>query len=270
MPAEEDRVVSSALAYASYGWPVFPCHAGSKVPATLHGFRDATTDPEQIREWWHRQPDANVAIATGSPGPDVLDIDQHGEAGDGFGALNQLVRAGLITQARAVIGTPSGGLHAYFTGSSQPTRRLPRHHLDFRAQGGYVVAPPSRIGGRFYQVLGRSSQSHGLDWRRAAELLEPGRDPSPVRAVTSSPRDASHLAAWLATQGPDSHNRNDGLFWTACRAVEIGDENVLADLAATARVIGLGDREIERTIASARRTARRPAVAGPGAREAAT
>src|SRR5712691_5859125 len=185
MPAEEDRVVSSALAYASYGWPVFPCHSGSKVPATLHGFRDATTDPEQIREWWHRQPDANLAIATGSPGPDVLDIDQHGEAGNGFGALNRLIRAGLITQVRAVISTPSGGMHAYFAGSSQPTRRLPRHHLDFRAQGGCVVAPPSQIGGRFCQVLGRSSQSSGLDWRRAAELLEPGRDRS--RGVNAVP-----------------------------------------------------------------------------------
>ena len=80
MSAEEDRAVSAALAYASYGWPVFPCQAGSKVPATSHGFLDATTDPDQIREWWHRRPDANLAIATGSPGPDVLDIDQHGRS----------------------------------------------------------------------------------------------------------------------------------------------------------------------------------------------
>lgn len=270
MPAEKDHVVEAALAYSSYGWPVFPCQPGSKVPATPHGFHGATTNPEQIRQWWQRRPDANLAIATGSPGPDVLDIDQHGEAGNGFSALNRLIRAGLITQVRAVIGTPSGGLHVYFAGSDQPTRRLPGHHLDFRAEGGCVVAPPSQIGGRLYHVLGRSAQSHPLDWRRVVELLEPNRDRSRGRAVTSFPRDASHLAAWLATQGPDSHNRNDGLFWAACRAVETGDERALADLVDTAHAIGLDNREIDRTIASARRTVGRAHPGRLGTREATT
>ena len=40
-----------ALAYARLGWPGFPCQPGAKVPATAHGFRDATTDPVQITSW---------------------------------------------------------------------------------------------------------------------------------------------------------------------------------------------------------------------------
>ena len=93
-----------------------------------------------------RQP--RVPRRVGQPGPDVLDVDQHGPAGNGFAAFNQLKRAGLIDGAAALVATPSGGLHAYFAGSDQHSGKLPRHHLDFRAQGGYIVAPPSQVGGR--------------------------------------------------------------------------------------------------------------------------
>src|SRR5215469_7207368 len=117
------------MAYARYGWPVFPCQPGSKLPATRHGFLDATTDPDKVAWWWERQPDANVAIATGQPGPDVLDIDEHREAGNG------LKRAGLVDGASAIVSTPSGGLHLYFAGSGQRCGKLPGHHLDFRALG---------------------------------------------------------------------------------------------------------------------------------------
>jgi hypothetical protein len=108
-----------ALAYAAHGWPVFPCQPGGKQPATRHGFLDATTDPDKITWWWRRQPGANLAIATGQPGPDVLDVDQHGPAGNGFAAFNRLKRAGLIDGASAMVATPGGGLHAYFAGSDQ-------------------------------------------------------------------------------------------------------------------------------------------------------
>src|SRR5262245_61907669 len=90
--ADPDRTLSRALAYARHGWPVFPCQPGDKEPATRHGFRDATTDPGQITWWWERQPLANLAIATGLPGPDVLDVDQRGPAGSGFAACHQLQR----------------------------------------------------------------------------------------------------------------------------------------------------------------------------------
>src|SRR6266852_180656 len=108
-----------ALAYAAHGWPVFPCQPGGKEPATRHGFLDATCDPDRIAWWWRRQPDANVAVATGEPGPDVLDVDQHGPAGSGFAALNRLKRAGLVEGASAIVATPGGGLHLYYAGSGQ-------------------------------------------------------------------------------------------------------------------------------------------------------
>jgi hypothetical protein len=255
-----------ALHYAAHGWPVFPCQPGSKQPATKHGFLDATCDPGKVIWWWRRQPDANLAIATGHPGPDVLDVDQHGPAGNGFAAFNQLKRAGLIDSASALVATPSGGLHAYFAGSGQRCGKLTHHHLDFRAHGGYILAPPSQVGGKPYQVINHRDQAGRLDWAKVAALLDPQRsaaDP-PARARRGG---LSHLATWVAQQ-PEG-NRNDGLFWAACRAAEAGDETVLADVAAAAWSAGLPEREIAATIASARRAAGRPCE-HQGGREAAS
>ena len=148
----DDLTLRQALAYARRGWPVFPCLPGQKIPATAHGFRDATTDPDQITEWFTRHPDWNLAIATGAPGPDVLDVDQHGPAGNGYAALGRLRRAGLLDGAAAYVRTPSGGLHAYFTGTAQRSGHLSAHHLDFLSSGGYILAPPSQVDGRPYQL----------------------------------------------------------------------------------------------------------------------
>ena len=40
--------LGQVLAYAARGWPVFPCQAGQKIPATAHGHLDATTESQQI------------------------------------------------------------------------------------------------------------------------------------------------------------------------------------------------------------------------------
>jgi hypothetical protein len=250
------RTTDRALAYAAHGWPVFPCRPGSKQPATRHGFQDATTDPGKISWWWKRDPAANVAIATGAPGPDVLDVDQHGTAGSGYPALSRLKTAGLLDTAGAIVKTPSGGLHVYFNGSDQPNGRLPRRHLDLRARGGYVLAPPSAVGGKPYQLQQDAPASGGLDWSEAVRLLEPSRAAAGHHADHSA-GDLSRLIAWTAALGPESHNRNDGLFWAACRVAEAGNEAVLAELAVAARATGLGDREIHRTIESARQAAER-------------
>jgi Bifunctional DNA primase/polymerase, N-terminal len=148
-PERTNPRLAAALRYAQAGWAVFPCIPGEKAPATRHGFLDAATDPDKITWWWSRHPEQNVAIATGLPGPDVLDVDVR-ETGSGFPAFNRLRRAGLLDGASAYVRTPSGGLHAYFTGSEQGNGRLPAHHLDFRSRGGYILAPPSRVGGRPY------------------------------------------------------------------------------------------------------------------------
>lgn len=251
----------AALRYAAAGWPVFPtrpdnpscpggrdCECKRPFPGT-HGCLDASADPAVIRAWWRRWPDANVAIATGAPGPDVLDVDNHGERGDGWAAFNRLKRAGLLAGAKALVKTPSGGLHSYYAGSTQRNGKLPRHHIDFRSAGGYVLAPPSCVHGRSYELLDHRGGSDGrLDWQAVTQLLDP-----PKRAARPCGRDSGDLgklAAWVAAQ--QEGNRNDGLFWAACRAAETGHTD-LEDLVAAAVTAGLAEAEARRTVASASR-----------------
>lgn len=244
-------MMRQALSYAEAGWPVFPCIPGEKMPATKHGFKDATTDPDRITRWWKQIPNCNVAIATGAPGPDVLDVDVH-PSGNGYAALNWLKREGLLDGARAYIRTPSGGLHAYFAGSEQGNGRLPEHHLDFRSRGGYVVAPPSQVGERPYELVKTAPGRGGLDWGAVTRLLEPERLQHREHTTPEQPTEVSRLASWVERQ--QEGNRNDGLFWAACRALEAGQG--IGPLAEAARKTGLPEREIRRTLDSAERATR--------------
>jgi Bifunctional DNA primase/polymerase, N-terminal len=244
----------AAHKYADHGWFVFPTAPGSKIPVTEHGYLDATTNHKAIQQWWRSEPAANVAIATGHPGPDVLDIDKHGDR-SGYPAWNALRQAGIAGEPQAVIRTPSGGMHAYYKGTAQRNGSLPAHAIDFRSTGGYVVTAPSKdAGGRPYAVVSRQPSAVTFDWSAAREHLDPQRE-QPQRGSerhADRPRDVSHLAGWLASQ-PEG-NRNQGLFWAANRAIEADDHETLGKLADAARTAGLDDREINRTIRSAQAT----------------
>jgi Bifunctional DNA primase/polymerase, N-terminal len=258
-----DAIFRQALAYARYGWPVFPCVPEEKNPATRHGFQDATTDEQQIADWFGRGYRWNLAIATGAPGPDVLDVDQHGTSGNGFAAFARLRRAGFLDGSAAYVRTPSGGLHAYFAGSRQHNGHLPGHHLDFRSVGGYIVAPPSQVDGKPYQLLQRLGGRGGLDWNAVTRLLEPQRQQR-AQSHHQPNGDLGHLAQWVASQ--PQGNRNAGLFWAANRALEGDPAADLSPLAAAAQEAGLGDQEINRTLESARKNGQgRPVLPEPQA-----
>ena len=248
----DDLTLRQALSYARRGWPVFPCLEGQKVPATRHGFQDATTDEQQITGWFGRDPGLNVAIATGAPGPDVLDVDVHGPAGNGYAALGRLHCAGLLEDAYGYVRTPSGGLHIYFTGTAQRNGHLAAHHVDFRSAGGYVLAPPSQVDGHPYLPWGTPGSDGTLSWERVCRALpsQPQRQRTDPRPAPG--RDLDTLARWLARQ-PEG-NRNAGLYWAANRALETDPAADLTPLADAARQAGLGDQEISKTLDSARRT----------------
>jgi hypothetical protein len=57
--------LDQALTYAARGWRVFPCRARDKRPLVTAWQNAATTDEEQIAQWWTRWPDANLAVVLG-------------------------------------------------------------------------------------------------------------------------------------------------------------------------------------------------------------
>jgi hypothetical protein len=131
----------AALQHAERGRPVFPCNG--KYPLTEHGFRDATTDSSVIEAWWSRWPDANVAIRTGVAS-DLVVLDVDGD--DGAESLRRLEREHGELPRTASVKTPSGGSHFYFRHPGDEIRSSVRKlapALDVRAEGGYVIAPPS-------------------------------------------------------------------------------------------------------------------------------
>jgi hypothetical protein len=246
MTPDPEQLLATALQRAAAGHPVFPCVPDTKRPLTTHGLLDASTDQDQIRSWWHRTPTANLAVPTGMASYDVLDVDLRPN-GSGYPAFNQLLRAGLLDFYSHVVLTPSGGLHAYFIGTQQPSARLAAEHLDFKATGGYVLAPPSAIGGRSYLLVRRTPGPHGpLDWAAVREILAPA--PAATSDRRSTPVSVERLARWVS-QLPEGQ-RNMGTFWAACRAAENGilELQPLVDAAVAA---GLSRHEAVRTIGSA-------------------
>ena len=155
------RTLADAAAfYAELGYRVFPCVPGEKRPLTPHGCLDATANMEQVEAWWIQWPTANIGLVT--DGLLVVDID--GADNPWPGAERQLDLA-----RGPVARTPRGGTHHYHRqpgGNVQPgvqsegcarvgagwrnTASSLAPLVDTRANGGYVLAPPSVVGGVAY------------------------------------------------------------------------------------------------------------------------
>lgn len=137
----------AAVWYAERGHLVFPLRPGQKVPATPHGFKDATTDVEIVRRWWLAEPTYNIGLATGHRF-DVIDVD--GEAGTE--SLLDLDGEGLTPATYGLVRTPRG-FHLYILPTGDGCATAVRPGIDYRGVGGYVVAPPSIVEGNGYRWL---------------------------------------------------------------------------------------------------------------------
>ena len=79
------------------GWRLLPIRPQGKAPLTRHGVKDASDDPEVIAGWLARWPDANLAVACGSPGPAVLG---HRRPDCGSGGLGRVLRQAPMVATR--------------------------------------------------------------------------------------------------------------------------------------------------------------------------
>lgn len=102
----------------------------------------------------------NVGTLTGSAsGIAVIDIDNHNGV-DGLGNLKEFLDSYDITLPKTkVVKTPSGGYHYYFKLDEKynDTHFIQNHTqlegVDFQVHGRYVLAPPSQIDGKYYEVV---------------------------------------------------------------------------------------------------------------------
>lgn len=215
-------LLRAALHYAELGYAVFPCVRGRKEPLTKNGFLDATSDAEQIEAWWQRYPNANVALVT--DGLVVVDVD----GPDNPWLVDQPDCLTDLTTGCVSI-TPRGGRHYVFrqpAGTAfrcQVGQLAPR--VDVRAQGGYVLVPPSIVAGKQYRWV------EGLELDASRDFLSepPGWLLAQlVDVATSSPTAPRAASAAVVSNQIPSGQRNA----------------TLARLAGTMRRVGMSRAEI--------------------------
>ncbi|HWJ89075.1 MAG TPA: bifunctional DNA primase/polymerase [Pelagibacterium sp.] len=186
-------------AYASTGWPVFPCRPGEethpetgeiltpKSPYTTRGFRSASRMPRIIDRWWADHPDAMIGIPTGEPtGVWVLDVDVT-DGKQGEATLAALVATNGPLPVTREARTASGGRHIYFQhhpgvrnrGSLGPG-------LDVRGDGGFVIAPGSQLAdGRAYEWLNDEQPAPAPQW--LLDLVLPSAVTTPAQPFSYQP-----------------------------------------------------------------------------------
>jgi hypothetical protein len=244
-------MLDAALGLAAAGWEIFPCiPAGpkAKAPYTRNGFHDATSDPDTIKHWWTKWRRAMIGAAVPLARV-VLDVDpRHGGSLD---ALKQLVGPMPITLA-VWSGRGDGGCHLYFQRPLGPltSTRLPGG-VDLKIGGrGYCIMPPS-----IHPATGRPYRWERHDPSILPDRLEELLTPPPGPAYRSSRSDTSADGLLRTVAETPKGNRNNALFWAACRACEDGLLDEIQDqLLAAAISTGVSESSALRTINSARRT----------------
>lgn len=223
-----DELLTAALEYAAMGYRVFPCIPGGKAPCTQNGFLDATTNEDQIEDWWTRWPEANIGVAV--EGFYVLDLDPGSEswlADDPEKALS--LTCGPCQR------TPRKGHHYFYRmpEGSAWRRKTGKIHtgVDSLGEGGYVILAPSRIMG-----MG------AYDWQHDNELAEVENLPYPpdwFQRVVESLQNK--------TNGTNGHAKSSS--YQDGNPIPDGQRNsTLTSIAGNLKRIGAGRAEIEAAI----------------------
>lgn len=187
---DRNMLHEAAVRLAEYGYRVFPCKPGSKTPATPNGFYDSTTDEDVIGKWWAANPHYNVAVYT--EGLCVVDVDpiEDGLPNDWMRTLSVEQVESLQTAPQTI--SPRRGIHLWFRQPAGMDLRISTSKIakkvDTRANGGYVLVPPSKITEHGIYVYapfrdldcGPEGLPELPEW--IVELLEQKERPAPVES----------------------------------------------------------------------------------------
>lgn len=157
------------LYHRQWGCNVIPLRYKSKKPA-LHQWQQwqsTRVSDEQIREWGMADKFGNIGLVCGDISRmAVLDIDNPA-------AVDWLqIDFNKVWQAGAAVVQTGGGYHIYMrTNQHVPTRQLPRFGVELRANGAYVLAPPSiHPSGRQYHWYATPHYRQVLQGKPPAQL----------------------------------------------------------------------------------------------------
>ncbi|MDX3096950.1 bifunctional DNA primase/polymerase [Streptomyces sp. ME19-03-3] len=291
--SDHDRALECALAAARRGFPVIPL-SRTKLPAVRsphqgetgrgmcrgqcgrfgHGVHDAATEPARIAELFAAAPWATgYGIACGRAPHHLIGLDL--DRKDGVDGVTDLVdlaaRYGFAVPWTRTVLTPSGGRHLWLRGPAEvvvpnSVRRL-GGGIDVRGSGGYLVGPGSvTTAGRYRWDPPTASMPPAAVPRRLLRLLVTTPQRRVVRAAAGPANGDAAEPLIRFVLGSPVGERNERLFWAACRMFENGHgDRIAARIVGAAVSTGLSQREAESTVSSARRHVRR----GSGGRRSA-
>ncbi len=143
MSTDGNLLLKSALWYERQGFSVIPVRKNKRPYIKWEGYQKTRASKAVIIHWFKCWPEMNIGLVTGKiSGFCVIDVDTK----EGEKALEQYLPQGFITP---VANTPKGGRHLYCLPSSKEIGNNAKaiEGVDFRGEGGYVLAPPS-VGGQ--------------------------------------------------------------------------------------------------------------------------
>jgi hypothetical protein len=148
LPSPEAPMTEWARFYRfQLGWNTLPLRPDTKRPAlnTWKPLQHELIGEEEIGNWWGRYPQLGIAVVCGRISRlVVLDVDPRN------GGEATFARIAAVLPPCPVVRTPSGGLHLYFAlpeGCRVHSTTL-GPGLELKAEGSYVVAPPTKLGER--------------------------------------------------------------------------------------------------------------------------
>ncbi|HEX8354173.1 MAG TPA: bifunctional DNA primase/polymerase [Pyrinomonadaceae bacterium] len=245
----ESEALPFALDMAEQGLAVFPvygctdgvchCRKGSEcrsagkhpIPAlTPRGVKNATTDTAKIRRWFAKEPHANLAWAMGGS-LRLIGVDVDPRSG-GDASLCDLVEAhGDAWLETFTVRTGSLGTHFIFRlpEGVEPHRAKLAPGIDLKAEGGYLVAPPSvHASGRRYEVEKNIYIAEAPVWL-VEELTRAEGEPARVPVDFQAYRDRKASGSGpVIVEG----ERNERLFRVGCALWGKGEVSSRGDLLA--------------------------------------
>jgi putative DNA primase/helicase len=234
-----------AYACAQLGFRVFPVSRNArKHPAIKSWPQLATTDIRQLETWWRGDyQDTSVGIACG-PASNlwVLDVDVKRE--DGRASLGLLLSQHGPLPRTMIVGTPSGGLHYYFTyptdGDVYNSQSVVGPSIDVRGSGGYVLAPFNVNDGGKYEILDPAPPAMAPEWLLTLARQKPQND----RVSQGDGHGVVDTAQWVADAASCPAGRQEWyLFSGLCsmRFWDASEEDMLEAARAVCAAFPLGD-----------------------------
>ena len=184
------ELLEAALEYRRKGFSPIPLRPGEKAFPALKTWRHLQTEPwteDQIRDYWTRNPEANIGLHPAEQNFIAIDVDSYKgvEVQQYFAQL--CVEYNINYQECPTVTSPSGGTHIYMALNEKVSGNrdiLGNRYIDTRSTGNFILAPPSR-----------DKQGKQYKWVEGKSIFDnPIMPLAPKRFVTALQNDSRKLA----------------------------------------------------------------------------